>query len=96
MSLLVFPICGKNASRRKFDPCSLDPDIYVQVVIGLGRVKGFRTNGRHGILQSDTTKEIKKRLLQLASILIKNSLMSKLEVERCLGVNSSQSKKMAA
>ena len=94
MTLLVCPICGKKASRRKFDPCSLDPNIYVKVVLGLGRVKEFRTNGSHGILQSDTAKEIKKRLLQLASILIKNGLMSKLEVERSLGVKSSQSRKM--
>ena len=64
-----------------FDPQSLDLDIYVQSVKGLGRGRGFKVVGKQSALyKSSVTQRIKDRLLDLAEMLSDVDILSEAEL----------------
>jgi hypothetical protein len=87
MSFVVCPLCGRMVSLRTFDPQSLDLDVYVQDVKGLGRGRGFKVVGRVSALDKPSvTGPIKGRLLDLSLMLYKKGLLSEEEVAGRFGL----------
>ena len=87
MSFVVCPLCGRMVSLRTFNPQSLDLNVYVQDVKGLGRGRGFKVVGRGSALdRPSVTGPIKGRLLDLSLMLYNEGLLSKEEVAERFGL----------
>ena len=79
------------SSLRTFDPQSLDFDIYIQDVQGLGRGRGFKVVGKRSALGTPSvTQPIKGRLLDLAVMLYEEKLLSEKELAKRFGLISSK------
>ena len=75
------------ASLRTFKPQSLDLDVYVQDVKGLGRGRGFKVVGRSSALDKPSvTEPIKGRLLDLSLMLYREGMLSKEELAKRFGL----------
>jgi len=69
------------SSLRTFNPGSLDLDIYVQDVKGLGRGRGFKVVGKSSALNKPSiTQPIKSRVLDLSLMLYERRLLSQEEI----------------
>jgi hypothetical protein len=89
MSFVVCPLCGRMVSLRTFNPQSLDLDVYVQNVKGLGRGRGFKVVEKSSALGvPSVTRPIKGRVLDLSMMLYKEGLLSKEEVAERFGLLS--------
>ena len=83
------PLCGKNSSLESFDPSQLDDDVYAIQVVGLGRGRGFKTVGRHSLLDDEEVMEpIKDRLFDLVDLLRKHGTISDDEIKERFGNGS--------
>lgn len=73
-------------SLRTFNPQSLDVDIYIQEVKGLGRGRGFKVVDRTSALDiMSITQPIKNRLIDLVVMMSENDLLSKEEISEMFG-----------
>ena len=85
MSHIICPLCGKSSSLRRFNPENFEDDIYVQRVRGLGRGKGFAVVSRESLLgdggNGGLILKIKRRILNLVSLLRRHRLISAKELE---------------
>lgn len=89
MSFIVCPLCGKMSSLRKYDPHSLDVDIYLQKVKGLGRGRGFKVVSKSSALGDPSVIEpIKNRLIDLLMMLKRKNLLSGLDLAQKFGGKS--------
>lgn len=89
MSFIACPLCGKMTSLRKFDPQSLDAEIYLQKVKGLGRGRGFKVASRSSALGNPSLIEpIKNRLIDLLLMLEGKNLLSGLDLAERFGGKS--------
>ena len=82
MSFIVCPVCGKNSSVNRFNPSSLDLDVYVRSSRGLGRGRGFSWTPLSSILaKGDPDVEaIKDRVLELSRLFIETDVLTQQEV----------------
>ena len=79
------------SSLRTFDPQSLDLDIYVQNVQGLGRGRGFKVIGKRSALGTPSvTQPIKGRLLDLSLMLYEEKLLSEKGLAKRFGLFTSK------
>lgn len=77
------------SSLRKFNPGSLDNDVFVKTVRGLGRGRGFEVIEERSALQDeDITEPIKERTLDLLHLFLVNNITSKDEISQKLDLVS--------
>ena len=70
MSMLSCPLCGKRSSVSHFDPASLDGDIYLIEVSGLGRGRGFTDTARYSALgDASITQPIADRCREILAMI---------------------------
>lgn len=89
MTHLMCPICGKMTVLARFDPESLDDDVYAIETRGLGKGKGFQFYGKRSILfGSNTMEKMAERLLTLTGLFISKGLITESELESKLGLTT--------
>ena len=99
MSHLLFPLCGKATSLRKFAPEKFVENIIVQNWQGLGRGKGFRVKSRTSIVQGQEYKQVRDkiatRIMNILDLLIRYGAISKAQVSAQLGLSDDGGAKVA-
>lgn len=71
-------MCGRLVSLKVFNPNSLDLDIYLQDVKGLGRGRGFKVVGRRSARQIPSiTEMVKDRVLRLGWMLYDDGVLTR-------------------
>ena len=86
MPFLACPLCGKMSSLKLFNPQTLDLDIYVQNVKGLGRARGFKVVNRTSALNmKSVTEPIKIRLINLIIMMNEEDIITKEELSETFG-----------
>lgn len=85
MSHIRCPLCGKDNATCNFDPASLDDDIYVRQVYGLGRGQGFSHGPDESVLGDEIySPMICNRCLDIVRLMIENNVITENEVLRSL------------
>lgn len=86
MGFLACPLCGRNVSLDHFDPSGFELDVTTQDIVGLGRGKGFRTEGRSSILGNNPVVHmIIDRIIALLNLFMDEDIVTWEEVSRRLG-----------
>lgn len=84
---LQCPVCGKLSKLDGYDPSTLDDDIYVKTVTGLGRGRGFKWSPPKSVLgDKAVTPLIAHRTLDILAMLVKAKSVNTTDVLRRIGV----------
>ncbi len=92
MSHVNCPLCGRNQALSKFNPESLDDDIYVVSFRGLGRGRGFEKTGETSTMApgDPVTDQVKDRCLAIIDFLLKSGCANTEEVYETLNIQNPQ------
>ena len=92
MSHVNCPLCGRNQALSKFNPESLDDDIYLVSFRGLGRGRGFEKTGETSTMApgDPVTDQVKDRCLAIIDFLLKSGCANTEEVYETLNIQNPQ------